>query len=60
MTNTTISKKQLIADLKRVKQTLGKKQLTRRIYRRLGNFASSTAEEHFSTWTLAKRTAGVN
>jgi len=58
-TNTIVSRKELIADLRRVKKDIGKKRLTRTIYRDLGKHASSTVEERLSGWNRAKRTAGV-
>ena len=57
--NTVISQKALVADLRRVKQGLGKKSLTRRVYRSLGNHASSTIEDRMGSWSVAKRVAGI-
>jgi hypothetical protein len=57
--NNTVSKKDLIADLRRVRSSIKGASLTRRTYRSLGAHASSTVEEKFYGWTKAKRAAGI-
>ncbi len=47
----------VLKDIRRVSKLT--EVLTRDIYRSVGKFASSTVESKFSTWSNAKRKAGV-
>jgi hypothetical protein len=54
-----VTNKELIADLRRVKTISKRNTLARSTYRSLGNHASSTVEEHYGTWSRAKKVAGI-
>ncbi len=52
-----VTKEQVLGDLRRVAKRV--KVLSRANYRSLGNYSSATVEARFSTWSNAKKIAGV-
>ena len=55
-----VSDDELVADLKRVAQSLNSDAMSSRKYRALGSFASTTIENRFGSWNNALRLAGLS
>jgi hypothetical protein len=55
-----VSDEELIADLRRVAQTLGATTLTREHYSQLGKYAAITQQKRFGSWNEAIRRAGLD
>ena len=55
-----VADEELIADLKKVADSLGKPTVGQKEYRELGQFQDSTATRRFGSWNAALRAAGLS